>query len=152
MSQTSQPPLADRVAGLFPSSEHDGASPRVNVGDSERMGSAAAGCGLFLLGLGTRRLPGLLMMLGGAGLVYRGLTGHCAVYERLGISRFANSARGVRAGHGFEYETELVIERPPEELYNYWRKLENLPLVMRHLISVTDHGGGRSRWVARGPM
>jgi uncharacterized membrane protein len=36
-------------------------------------------------------------------------------------------------------------------VYQFWRTLENLPLFMAHLERVTDLGGGRSHWVARGP-
>ncbi|HKU43641.1 MAG TPA: SRPBCC family protein [Polyangiales bacterium] len=47
--------------------------------------------------------------------------------------------------------TSLGINKPVEQLYNYWRQLENLPKIMRHLESVRDLGNGRSQWVAVGP-
>jgi uncharacterized membrane protein len=47
---------------------------------------------------------------------------------------------------------EIVIERPPEAVYAFWRKLENLPLFMRHLESVRPIGTNRWHWVARGPL
>jgi uncharacterized membrane protein len=43
------------------------------------------------------------------------------------------------------------LERPLSEVYGFWRQLENLPRVLTHLQYVTDLGGGRSHWVARGP-
>ena len=43
------------------------------------------------------------------------------------------------------------LERPRAEVYAFWRRLENLPRFMEHLQSVTELGGGRSRWVATGP-
>ncbi|HEX2446015.1 MAG TPA: SRPBCC family protein [Vicinamibacterales bacterium] len=43
----------------------------------------------------------------------------------------------------------IVIHATPDELYRFWRALENLPRAMRHLESVVDLGGGRSRWTAR---
>ena len=49
-------------------------------------------------------------------------------------------------------ETSLTIGRPRQELYDFWRQLENLPRFMEHLDSVADLGNGRSRWVARSPL
>jgi uncharacterized membrane protein len=45
----------------------------------------------------------------------------------------------------------ITINRSPEEVYNFWRNLENLPSFMYHLESVQSTGGNRSHWVARGP-
>jgi uncharacterized membrane protein len=45
----------------------------------------------------------------------------------------------------------IVINRSPEELYRFWRDLENLPRFMRHLESVKVTGPNRSHWVARAP-
>jgi uncharacterized membrane protein len=45
----------------------------------------------------------------------------------------------------------LIINRSPEELYQAWRKFEQLPQFMKYLQSVSETGQGRSHWVARGP-
>jgi uncharacterized membrane protein len=45
----------------------------------------------------------------------------------------------------------ITINRPPEEVYRFWRDLENLPRVARHLESVTVTSERRSHWRARGP-
>lgn len=45
----------------------------------------------------------------------------------------------------------VTIYRPIEEVYSYWRKLENLPLFMRRLKSVRELDERRSRWAAEGP-
>src|SRR5947209_19902316 len=55
----------------------------VNVGDSERAVSVAAGSILTLLGLSRRSLPGLLIAGVGGAMIYRGSTGHCPVYQAL---------------------------------------------------------------------
>lgn len=49
-------------------------------------------------------------------------------------------------------EQHVTIDRSPEELYAYWRKLENLPQIMGHLESVTERDAKRSSWTARGPL
>ncbi len=46
----------------------------------------------------------------------------------------------------------VTINRPPSEVYGFWRDLENLPRFMRHLEEVRWTGEGRSRWKTRAPM
>ena len=53
--------------------------------------------------------------------------------------------------HGIHASGTCIVNRAPEEVYQFWRRLENLPRFMRHLESVEDLGGGRSHWVAKGP-
>jgi uncharacterized membrane protein len=48
------------------------------------------------------------------------------------------------------FERSVIINRPAEELYNLWRKFDQLPCFMSHLISVLEQGD-RSHWVAKGP-
>jgi uncharacterized membrane protein len=57
-----------------------------NVGEAERWTSAITGGALALYGLAGRRslFGGVLAALGGS-LLYRGLSGHCPVYDRFGI-------------------------------------------------------------------
>lgn len=45
----------------------------------------------------------------------------------------------------------FTINRSREEVYGFWRQLDNLPRFMRHLESVELVGNQRSRWIARGP-
>ena len=40
----------------------------------------------------------------------------------------------------------VTINRPPEEVYAFWRKLEHLPRFMTHLESVEELDATRSRW------
>ena len=57
---------------------------RVNVGDNERTLSALAGGALLTAGVLRGGCPGLAMLWAGAGLLLRGVTGHCTVNEALG--------------------------------------------------------------------
>ena len=60
----------------------------VNIGPAERRVCAIAGAGLVLLGLTRRRrIPGVALVMIGAGLAWRGITGHSDVYGVLGIDR-----------------------------------------------------------------
>lgn len=45
----------------------------------------------------------------------------------------------------------VTIARPVDEIYRFWRNLENLPRAMSHLESVRQLPNGRSRWTAKGP-
>jgi uncharacterized membrane protein len=53
-----------------------------------------------------------------------------------------------------QVEKTVTINRPANELYNYWRNLTNLPNFMKHLKSVTnkDQTGQVSHWVANAPL
>lgn len=126
----------------------------INVGDFERFLSVLGGAGLALYGLSRRGPGGILAAVAGGSLVFRGVTGHCALLSRLGISTAGphGPSTSVPAGRGFKVEESVVIDRPAEELYRHWRQLANLPHIMRHLEHVEDQGGRRSHWVACGPM
>ena len=54
--------------------------------------------------------------------------------------------------HDVHVRPAVVVDCPRERLYAFWRKLENLPLFMRHLESVRPIGANRWHWVARGPL
>ena len=57
-----------------------------------------------------------------------------------------------RAEEDFELVGRTVtINRPRQELYEFWREFRNLPLFMENIESVTLLEGGRSHWVVRGP-
>src|SRR5437867_4252776 len=58
---------------------------------------------------------------------------------------------GVDRKEGIQVEKSITVNRPPSEVYRYWRQLENLPRWMHHLKSVTSTGN-KSHWVARGPV
>jgi uncharacterized membrane protein len=45
----------------------------------------------------------------------------------------------------------ITVNRPPSDVYGFWRDVQNLPRFMRHLESVQAMGPRRSHWVARAP-
>ena len=129
-------------------------SPEINVGKPERILSLVGGSVLAGYGLSRPNLGGLLLFGLGGSLLYRGITGHCHLYSALDINT-SDQARGERtaipAGEGVKIEQAIVVNRPVEDVYRFWRRLENLPRIMRHLESVEEEGN-RSHWVAKGPM
>lgn len=61
------------------------------------------------------------------------------------------SKKSNRIKNGIRVDRVVTIEQPPEEVYRFWRNLENLPKVMNHLESVQQIDNQRSHWVAKGP-
>lgn len=147
---TPETPISRRVAS---GEAHSAVEDPVNVGQTERWLSLIGGGLLALQGLRQESLAGLgLATLGGA-LIYRGLSGHCHLYQALGIDTARHRhgpASSVAAGEGFKITQAVTIDRPPEEVYRYFRDLENLPRFMTHLISVTEEGE-RTHWKAKAP-
>lgn len=124
-----------------------------NVSETERLVSAVAGGALALYGLARGSLSGWALALIGGSLVYRGVTGHCSMYQALGVdTAHEHGPIGVAAQHGARVEKSIIVNRPAQELFDYWRKFEHLPRIMDHLISVEELSGTRSRWVAKGPL
>lgn len=54
-------------------------------------------------------------------------------------------------GAALRIQHAVTINRSPEELYQFWRDLKNLPRFMKHLESVQILNDNRSHWVAKGP-
>ena len=125
-----------------------------NISDIEKLLSIAAGTGLALYGLSRRRRAGWMLTALGGMLVRRGATGHCHVYEALGVNTAGtgdDTRRALRGAAGTLVEETIAINRPIEELYRFWRNLENLPHFMSHLESVERITDTLSRWRAKGP-
>jgi uncharacterized membrane protein len=49
-------------------------------------------------------------------------------------------------------EKTVTINKPQEELYNFWHNFENLPQFMNHLKLVKVYDEKRSHWVAKAPL
>lgn len=125
----------------------------VNVGKMERWGSMALGAALVAYGLGRRKGLGIAPAAAGAALLYRGSTGHCPVYQQMGVTTANRSDTRVALSgpRGFHVHESIRIELPVDEVYRFWRNIENLPQFMTHLERVVDLGNGHSHWVAKGP-
>jgi len=122
-----------------------------NVGSTERMFSTGMGGMLIASGLLRGRLPGLLLTAIGGALLYRGITGHCSVYQQLGFN--TSEMEGERAiTKGIKIEESITIARPAHDLYEVWTQWGRLPEILPHIEEVKDLGQGRTRWTARGPL
>ena len=126
-----------------------------NISEAERWLSIAAGMGLAAYGLTRRRgASGWMLAAFGGLLVRRGASGHCDTYELLGINTAGtgqDTRRALGGSAGVIVDESVTINQPVELLYRFWRNLENLPRVMRHLESVERITDTLSRWRAKGP-
>lgn len=136
--------------------EKDDSSNGVNVGATERVVTAMIGGALAATGLslaGQRRTPGAVLSglaLAGAGaaMLRRGATGHCAAYEALGVTQPGGKLSNPFT-RGVKISASIVIDRPADEVYDFYRDFSNLPRIMSGIESIEklDDAGVRTRWV-----
>ena len=125
-----------------------------NISETERWVSVAAGVGLAAYGVSRRSGAGWMLAGLGALLVRRGMSGHCHTYSLFGMNTAgtgSDTRQALGGSAGVIVEESITINRPIEELYRFWRNLENLPRVMSHLQSVERITDTLSRWRAKGP-
>jgi len=124
-----------------------------NVGETERLASGMIGGALVLRGLLRPSFLGGLGALAGIALVHRAVTGRCAVYGSFGIDTSGGQETStlgrhkVRSDRAVKIEQAITIERSPQDLYRFWRRLENLPKVMSHVRSVQVINDRLSHWI-----
>jgi uncharacterized membrane protein len=150
---TTEIPITDRRTVRNDQEAQRGGS-ETNVGRTERWLSAIAGSALLAYGLKRPSWQGALLTLGGGSLLHRATSGRCMMYHAMGVNtaeRGRSRVASVGHGQGIKVEKSVTINKPPEELYRFWRNFENLPRFMNHLQSVAPLGEDRSHWVAKAP-
>ncbi|HZY37660.1 MAG TPA: SRPBCC family protein [Mucilaginibacter sp.] len=118
----------------------------INLNWPERYISVAAGVKLSFSGI--RNLfkspfSSLLKLGAGGYLLNRGITGHCELYSQAGKHSLSPVNINIKSS--------FVVNKPRAAVYNFWRKLDNLPLFMNHLESVDVIDHERSHWVLKLP-
>jgi uncharacterized membrane protein len=63
----------------------------------------------------------------------------------------AQQLSGISGGGTVKRTGSISVNRPPGDVYQFWRNFENLPQFMIHLESVHSGEGGRSHWKAKAP-
>ncbi len=140
--------------GMDNDEQEERVTSQINVGLDERRLSLLGGVVLALLGLRQRGPGGLLLIVLGGGMVFRGATGRSLIYERMGVNTaVGNESGGVSVPHeqGTRIEDAITIGRPRAELYAFWRDFTNLPRFMDNVESVDILDERRSRWTVKGP-
>lgn len=72
----------------------------INVGKAERIGSTIAGAALIARAIARPTLGRIIVAVGGAALLQRGLTGYCSLYHSLGIDTGETKERAPRNAVG----------------------------------------------------
>ncbi len=127
----------------------------VNITETERYFSIAGGMVLAIVGLKRCSTLSLAMLVVGADLLRRGITGHSYLLETLGM-RTAPKGQGAETTSvpyelGIRVDRSILINRPRAEVFRFWRDLTNLPRFMSHVKSVRVTGDKRSHWVVAAP-
>jgi uncharacterized membrane protein len=135
-----------------------------NVARPERIASVALGAALVTYGLRRRDPAGVAAAVLGGAFVARGASGHCPVYQAMGVSTgsadavlgpsrsdVTSRAATVNARKAVKVERAVTIEADRQALYDFWHDFENLPRFMEHLESVRVESPTRSHWVAKAP-
>lgn len=138
--------------------QYDPSSREMNLSNTERNISIAAGAALGVLALSKPlSIRGLVSAAVGGMLLHRGLSGYCALYNALGVNTRDKSTEPSAAPEEYfdkaiHLEESIVIRQSPRDLYYFWRDFENLPRFMSHLKEVKRIDETRSHWIGTGPM
>lgn len=74
------------------------------------------------------------------------------LYAALRTTRNGSAGRHANAPRHRTLRAAITVRRAPEDVYRFWRDLENLPTFMYHLKSVTANSDDQSHWVANAPI
>jgi len=128
-----------------PTQQPDDRPSTGSMTEAEKWASIAGGSAMVLLGLRQRSLRGVLTAIAGGGLAYRAATSEKSLPDAIGEATGVNKPIRVE-------KAVTISNKSPEELYNFWHNLENLPHFMKHLQSVQVIDQKRSHWVAKAPL
>lgn len=117
------------------------APEKKNVGTKDRIASSAAGLLLAYTGLKTFKKGGFALLLPAGYLIYRGTSGYCYMYEKAGI----DTTEGAKP---FNFTKTITIQKSKDEVYRFWRQLENLPQIMTHVSKVEKLAENKYMWEA----
>ncbi len=115
----------------------------VNVGKLERIVMIAAGAYLLYKAL-SKKEKNVKEGIAGGTMLARGISGYCPAYA-------AFSGDGKSTSQNVNIRESITINKPVNEVYSFWRKLENLPTFMEHLEKVEELDNITSAWKAKGP-
>lgn len=122
-----------------------------NIGTVERTVSALGGC--YLLYDAYKNNRSIPEILAAGFMLFRGVSGYCPAgdaFHRIADGNDNNSNQKSQPSN-INIHTRLIIKKPIDKVYNFWRNLENLPLFMSHLKKVTVINESTSEWEAKLP-
>lgn len=115
-----------------------------NVGAAERILSVFSGAYLLLHSI-SKEKGNTMEGTAATYLLLRGVTGFCPLYQAMGKTEIGQTPQNINI------RTILTVNRPRHQVYAAWRKLDDLPLFMKHLHKVTQLDEENSEWEAYVP-
>lgn len=144
--------LAERSAlGALMTARGDHAHAQ-NVRDEERVVSVLAGGVAVGLGLASRSWLGGVGALLGGGLLYRGVTGHCHVYQALGVGNEPRERTLLAHEHPIGVARVVTIQKPRSEVYAAACRTDVLAHVLSHFAVVAPQGPEALQWTVHDPL
>lgn len=114
----------------------------LTVTETERWTAALGGAALAMYGISQRSFFGTILAAGGGALL---------VGAAVSPARGSDTRAALAGSRGVHVDESVTIGSHHDQLYQFWRQLENLPRFMEHLVSVRTFDGRRSHWVAKAP-
>lgn len=116
---------------------------KTNVSALERFAMITSGGYLLYKGLSEEKKS--IGKIGAAStMLLRGLSGYCPIYDA--VDHLKNDKAS-----NVNIRTNSIINKPINEVYEFWRDFENFPKFMNHLESVKALSYNTSKWTAKGP-
>jgi uncharacterized membrane protein len=148
-----------RVGGETPRKRTKGMK-MMNLGDSNllegihwsdvKRALPIVGSALVLLGMARRSPLAVLLAAVGGGMLYESYRSG-TLKQSVSYLKGTPTQQTLAMGQGIRIQESVTVRRSPEDLYRFWRNLENLPRVMNYLDAVHVVSPMRSHWVAKAP-
>jgi uncharacterized membrane protein len=128
-----------------------------NAAQVERWASAIGGAAIAVFGMKQlkeqRSAAGMALSAAAGALIYRSATGlwPMSAAENAAQDGRYDTRESLGGTRGVHVQESATINRSPDELYRFWRRFEELPRFMDHLVSVSTRGPRFSHWVAEAP-
>ena len=159
--------LSDRNPGEYAGLDFT----QLDLRNSGQLTRIAAGVALVVLGAsGRSNLLRLAFTLGGATLLFRAFSGGMPrpgrrILESRPLRRVSRSVMrsdetiasqrtrggGVGDQEGVKLIRSITINRPVEEVYQFWKEIENLPHFMDHVETIHKLDDRHSHWIVNTP-
>jgi uncharacterized membrane protein len=107
------------------------------AGVIERIATLTTATAMVAYGLSRRNVPGVFLAAAATPLAYRAFSGNWPRFTN-GRSSAQDTRTALAGDRGVHVREAISLEKPIDEVYRFWRRLENLPRFMGYLERVTD--------------
>jgi uncharacterized membrane protein len=125
-------------------------APSTSITNANHIIAVGTGAALLAYGAMRRSPAGAWIAAASVPFLYRGIVGQWPEpFRRLTSNDDTRTA--LSGPRGVHVREAVRLELPIQQVYSFWRRLENLPRFMRYLDSVREDAADRSHWIAIGP-